>query len=116
MLKGVITTHAGLVALRKRRSGHQRRGGKEVEVEVEADAESESLLEPGRLGVPSYTTLERLDDSRLEFSEEGENRGNDDDDDYNGGGEEALDRRTRARNRWFLFYTLIKNPQLRYDL
>lgn len=105
---------ARLVALRKRRSGHQRRGGKEVEVEVEAGAESESLLEPGRLGVPSYTTLERLGDSRLEFSEEGENRGNDDDDDDNsGGGEEALDRRTRARNRWFLFYTLIKNPQLR---
>jgi len=92
-------------------------------VEAEADAESESLLEPGRLGVQTYTTLERLGDGRLhsEFSEEDrdacENRGGDadDDDDENGGGrQEALGRSTRARNRWFLFYTLIKNPQLRY--
>lgn len=30
-------------------------------------------------------------------------------------GEDAA-RRRRARNRWFLIYTLIKNPQLRYAL
>ena len=70
MLKGVITTRAGLVALRKKRSGHQRRGGKEVEVE-EAEVESVSLLEPGRLGVvQSYTTLERLGNIRVEFSDQ----------------------------------------------
>lgn len=78
-------------------------------MEAEADSESESLLEPGRLGVQCYTTLERLGGNRLDASEEDHDACENRDDD-----QEALARSTRARNRWFLFYTLIKNPQLRY--
>jgi hypothetical protein len=98
---------AGLEGLRE-----ERRGGKAVSSSAGLSWRTRRLSDTPFLKSEEDHEMDRSDDNddgddeeKDRYREE-EARGGADDDD-------AVDRRRRARNRWFLFYTLIKNPQLR---